>query len=257
MSKIYSILNFKGGTGKSSLTENLADALRRKEKKVLVIDGDRQTNASTTLLQGHRTPTLTEVFQGQATLQEAMFEAKPGLWVVPSSGKLDEASTYITIHRNAYYTVRRQLAQLEGFDFVLIDHAGAYTPAMEALLLASDAMLIPCELEPYAVGGLFNMFQKLQETLIDHTLQNSGIIPYNVDLRYGMTRQYLKELNDEFNGLVAAPIRTDAAVRNAQSMQMTVFEYEEEYKENSRAADDFRGLADDLIEAQEGSIVIG
>lgn len=253
--RVYSILNFKGGTGKSSLTENLSDALRRKGQRVLVIDGDRQTNSSTTLLRGHRQPSLSEVFQGQATLEEAMFEAKPGLWVVPSSGKLDEASTYIVIHRNAYYTVRRQLASISTFDFVFIDHAGAYTPAMEALLLASDAMLIPCELEPYAVGGLFNMFQKLQDTLVDHALENSGIIPYNVDLRYGMTRQYLKELTDEFGDLVTAPVRTDAAVRNAQSLQMTVFEYEEEYKENSRAGEDFRGLADDLIEAVERSVV--
>jgi chromosome partitioning protein len=245
---IYSILNFKGGTGKSSLTENLSDALRRKGKRVMVIDADRQTNASTTLLKGHRTPTLTQVFTGHATLQDAMVEAKPGLFVVPAGDDLDEASTYIVTHRPAYYVVRRALSKMPDFDFVLIDHAGAYTPVMESLLLASQAMLIPCELEPYAVGGLFNMFKKLEATLTDHELRNGGIIPYNVDLRYGMTRQYLNELRTEFGDLITATVRTDAIVRNAQSLQMTVFEYEEEYGEKSRAGEDFRTLADDLIE---------
>jgi chromosome partitioning protein len=250
---IYSVLNFKGGTGKSSVAENLPDAIRRKGRRVLVIDGDRQTNASTTLLGGQiEGPTLTEVLTGAATLRDAMREAKTDLFVVPASPALDEASTYIVTHRAAYYTIRRQLRDLAGFDFVFIDHAGAYTPVMEALLLASDALLIPCELEPYAVSGLFGMFQKLQETLIDHELQNAGIIPYNVDLRYGMTRQYLTELQKEFGeALITAPVRTDSLVKNAQSVHMTVLEYEQTYNVKSRAAEDFRDLADDLIEGMQ------
>ena len=248
---IFSILNFKGGTGKSSTTENLADALRRAGKRVCVIDGDRQRNASTTLLKGQAEPTLAEVFTGKCTLKDAMVEAKPSLYVVPGSTDLNDTATYIVQHRTAYYTVQRQLAAIRAeFDihYVIIDHAGAYTAVMEALLLASEAMLIPCLLEPYAVAGLFDMFNKLQTTLTDHTLANSGIIPFAVDLRYDMTRQYLKELKTEFGDLITAPIRTDALAKKAQSLQMTIFEYEEEYKEKSRAADDYRELAEDIIE---------
>src|SRR5450755_2047266 len=106
---VYSMLNFKGGTGKSSVTENLADALRRKGKKVGVLDGDRQRNASTTLLRGQGEKTLAEVITGQVTLQEAMIEAKPGLFVVPGSSDLNETASYIVMHRAAYYTIRRQL----------------------------------------------------------------------------------------------------------------------------------------------------
>jgi chromosome partitioning protein len=251
---IYSILNFKGGTGKSTTTENLADALRRKQKRVLVIDGDRQRNASTTLLRGQSSPTLAEVFTGTCTLREAMIEAKSGLFVVPGSTDLNETATYIVMHRAAYYTIQRQLAAMtKDFDYVLIDQAGAYTAVMEALLLASQAMLIPCLLEPYAVAGLFDMFTKLQNTLTDHSLINGGIIPFAVDLRYDMTRQYLKELREEFAELVTAPIRTDALAKKAQSLQMTIFEYEEEYKERSRAADDYRELAQDIIEESQAA----
>ncbi len=191
---VYSILNFKGGTGKSSLTENLGHALAHAGKQVLAIDADRQGNSGLTLLGERTTPTLTQVLKGEVQLQAAIKQAKENLFVVPSDGDLDTASAYVISHRAAYYTLRRAFQQLQGFDFVFIDHAGAYTPVMEAGLLASDAMLIPCELENYSVQGLFGMFAKLQETLVDHELVNRGIIPYNVDLRYAMARQYLKEL---------------------------------------------------------------
>ncbi len=244
-----SILNFKGGTGKSSLAENLSHALALQGQRVLVIDADRQGNASTTLLAGRTTPTLTDVLKGEVPLEQAIKQARENLFVVPSDSNLDEASSFILLHRKAYNTLKNALPLLvSNFDYVFIDHAGAYTPVMEAALLASEEMLIPCELEGYAVQGLFNMFAKLQDTLSDHEIHNSGIIPYNVDLRYSMARQYLKELRETFGDLLTAPIRTDSTVPRAQSLQLTVFEYETQYGVKSRAAGDFRALAEDIIE---------
>lgn len=244
--RAISILNFKGGTGKSSLAENLSHALALRGQRVLVIDADRQGNASTTLLRGQASPTLTAILMKQVPLQEAIHQARENLFVVAADTDLDQASRHIVAAdpRRGYYTLRDALRTLTDIDYVLIDHAGAYTPVMEAGLLASDEMLIPCELESYAVQGLFSMFAKLQDTLSDHAIRNSGIIPYNVDLRYSMAKQYLQELRQEFNGLITAPIRTDATVPRAQSMQQTVFEYDPK----SKVAEDFRTLAADLLE---------
>jgi chromosome partitioning protein len=245
MTRVISLLNFKGGTGKSSLAENLSHALALTGHRVLVIDADRQSNASTTLLAGQMTPTLTDVLMKHVRLQEAIFQARENLFVVPADTNLDQASRHIVAAdpRRGYYTLRDALAQLTDFEYVLIDHAGAYTPVMEAALLASGEMLIPCELESYAVQGLFSMFEKLQDALSDHEITNSGIVPYNVDLRYSMARQYLRELRETFNGLVTAPVRTDATVPRAQSVRQTVFEYDAK----SKVAEDFKTLAEDLI----------
>lgn len=250
-----SILNFKGGTGKSSLTENLADALALKGQSVLVIDADRQGNAGTTLLGGRATsPTLTQVLRNDATLESAIRQGRrEKLSVLPSDQDLDTASSYIVGRRSAYYTLRNAVQYLD-YDFILFDHAGAYTPVMETALLASQEMIIPCELEAYAVQGLFGMFSKLKTELTDHQIRNSGIIPYNVDMRYSMTRQYLQELRKTFGDLVMAPIRTDATVPLAQSVQMTVLEYEIDEKIKSRAAEDFRSLAEDIIEQHQEEI---
>ena len=247
-----SILNFKGGTGKSSLTENLGHAVARLGHKVLLVDGDRQSNTTITLLGKRLTPSLRDVMTEEATIQDAIKEARPNLFIIPSDTDLDRVATWIKDNHFGYDVIREAVEGLDDFYLVLIDHAGAFTPVMEALLLASSEILIPCELEPYSVNGIFDMQAKLEKQLRKHKLKNAGIIPYNVDLRYSMARQYLKELRSAFGDLVTAPVRTDSVVSKAQSVGMTVFEYQETYDVKSRAAEDFKALAEDLIEeAQE------
>jgi chromosome partitioning protein len=245
-----SILNFKGGTGKSSLVENLAYALALRGRRVLMIDCDRQHNSSTTLLaSAPEPPTLTQVLKKEAQITDAIRPARERLDVIAADTDLDTASSYLLIHHQAFNVLRKATLQLD-YDYIFYDHAGAYTPVMEAALLASDEMLIPCELEAYAVQGLFDMFEKLRETLEDHEIKNSGIIPYAIDQRFGITKQYLEELEQEFNGLLLPPIRTDSSITLAQSHQETIFEYEARERIRSRAADDFRALAE-RIDTQE------
>jgi chromosome partitioning protein len=157
----------------------------------------------------------------RATLRDAIRQAREHLYVVPADTNLDQASRHIVAAdpRREYYTLRDALAQLTDFEYVFIDHAGAYPPVMEAALLALSEMLIPCELASYAVQGLFSMFEKLQAALSDHEIRNAGIIPCNVDLRYAMARQYVRELREIFGDLVTAPIRTDATVPRAQAVR--------------------------------------
>jgi chromosome partitioning protein len=68
-----SILNFKGGTGKTSVAENLGHALARSGSTVFVIDGDRQSNTTTTLLGKRVHPSLTDVLTGKVELTEAIY----------------------------------------------------------------------------------------------------------------------------------------------------------------------------------------
>lgn len=246
--RTISILNFKGGTGKSSTAQNLGHALARSGYHVLVVDGDRQSNTTITLL-GQR-PTshgLADVITGKVSLADAIYETgRAGLYVVPSDGDLDHVAIHLKEHHRAYYTMRKSLEALQGqLDFVLFDQAGAFNPVMDALLIASTEMLIPCECEPYAVQGLFDMFAKLSREL-EGELANAGIIPYNTDMSRKMTGNYMQEMLNQFGELVLDPVRTDTAVPYAQSNQQTIFEYAETQRIKSRAAEDFARLAHDL-----------
>jgi chromosome partitioning protein len=246
--RTISILNFKGGTGKSSVAQNLGHALARNGYQVLVVDGDRQSNTTITLLKQRPVGNgLADVMTGKCNLADAIYETgRPGLYVVPSDGDLDHVAVHLKEHHRAYYTMQRGLEALQGqLDFVLFDQAGAFNPVMDALLIASQEMLIPCECEPYAVQGLFDMFAKLSREL-EIELTNAGIIPYNTDMSRKMTGAYMQELLNQFEKHVLDPVRTDTAVPYAQSRQQTIFEYAESLKLRSRAAEDFTRLAGDL-----------
>lgn len=239
--RCISIINFKGGVGKSSLAMNLAHLLTLRGYQVLLIDCDLQANSSS-LLATSEPPTLTHFLQGQAQLSAVVRPAREGLYVIPSDRDLNIAAAYIHARRSAYYTLRDAVWQVHGCDFVLFDHASGYTPVTEAALLASREILIPCELEPFAVQGLFNMFQKLEQTMSDHRLTTTGIIPWKVDRRYLMTIKYLSDLKKAFGQLVAPLVRSDATIPRAQSIAQTIFEY----NPKCRAAQDIAELAEFL-----------
>ena len=243
--RCISIINFKGGVGKSSLAMNLAHLLTLQGSQVLLVDCDLQANSSS-LLAASNPPTLTHFLQGQAQLSAVVRPARKGLYVIPADRDLTLAAAHIHARRSAYYVLRDAVWQVRGCDFVLFDHAPGYTPVTEAALLASKELLIPCELEPFAVQGLFHMFSKLDQTLSDHRLTTAGIVPWKVDRRYLMTLKYLSDLKKAFGPLIAPPVRSDSTIPRAQSVAQTIFEY----NPRSRAARDLADLATFLQDQQ-------
>ena len=196
--RCISIINFKGGVGKSSLAMNLAHLLTLQGSQVLLVDCDLQANSSS-LLASCDPPTLTHFLQGQVPLGAVVRPARKGLYVIPADRDLTLAAAHIHGRRSAYYALRDAVWQVRGCNFVLFDHAPGYTPVTEAALLASKELLIPCELEPFAMQGLFHMFHKLDQTLSDHRLTTAGIVPWKVDRRYLMTLKYLSDLKKAFD----------------------------------------------------------
>jgi MinD-like ATPase involved in chromosome partitioning or flagellar assembly len=107
---------------KSSAAQNLGHALARAGATVFVVDGDRQSNTTTTLLGKRVSPSLEDVLTGKVALTEAIYEARPNLYVIPSEGDLDHVATYLKDHHRAYETMRRSLMDLDGqVDFVFFD----------------------------------------------------------------------------------------------------------------------------------------
>lgn len=238
-----SIINFKGGVGKSTLAINLGDELAKRGVSVLIIDCDLQGNAST-MLPITKEPTLTHVLKGQAPLSRAIQQARDNLYVVPADTNLNKAANYIIGEgRRGYYILRDEVRKLEGIDIVFFDHSPNYTAVTESALLASNQMLIPCELAPFAVEGLLQMFTKLEETLIDHSLDLVGIVPFKLNRSKSMHTAYLQDLQETFKGKIFPPVRTDTMIEHAQSKHIPVREHDP----GSKAAEDFRILADLLL----------
>lgn len=238
-----SIFNMKGGLGKSTIAAYLAHAFALLGYPTLLIECDMQKNASS-ILPEPPTHTLTDVLTERVPLKQAIYQARDNFFIVPADRKLNTAANHIVSQgRKAYKLLTKSTQELTEYDFILYDHSPSYSAVTETALLASEELLIPCELEPYSVEGLIEMFNKLQEDLDDHELDIAGIIPTHVDLRYAMTHQYLQQLKDTFKDKITPIIRTDADVPKAQSFKQTIFEH----NPHSKAAQDIKELAVYLI----------
>jgi chromosome partitioning protein len=246
--RTISILNFKGGTGKTSLATNLGHALALKGSKVLLVDCDLQRNASS-IITDLDPPTFTQVLRSEAAFTDAIRSARENLDVLPADNNLNEAAQHISASgAGGYKIVEKAVRRLSGYDYVLFDHSPSYSPVTETVLLGSSEMLIPCELAPYAVTGLLDMINKLTAIFDrnDHEVTITGIVPFKLDQRYTMTERYLASLKKRFEALVIHPVRTDATISRAQSLGQTVFEYDPK----SKAAEDFTEIAAFVMQAE-------
>ena len=241
-----SILNYKGGVGKTSLAINLGDELARRGANVLLVDCDRQRNASSII--PHEisvTNTLLEVLTGQARLYDAMYEARPGLYIVPAHSDLNLAARHLTVNGNprTLKGLKYGVEALDGIDYVLYDHAPSYSPITDAVLLASDEILIPVELEAFSVNGLVDMITALTEQTLpdlEHSVTITGILPSNLDFTKSMTNMYLTSLKAKFKERVLPGIRTDAQLSKSQSVHKTLYEY----NPHAKAYEDYKAIAD-------------
>lgn len=251
--KTISILNFKGGIGKTTIAINLSHALSRHGKRVLLIDGEGQRNSTSILADYSRETnyphTLLQVLRGEM-LSQAIRQARTNLYIVPGHSDIDKAATHLA--EGGQRTLKRLqtgVRSLTGYDYVFIDHSPSYSKITNALLVASDYMLIPVQLEPFSVEGLLTMINKLAQELaeIEQEVETLGIVPNELDFTHAMTKAYLGDIQEYFAEQVTPYIRTDTAISKAQEKHLTVFEYDP----RSKGSRDFEALAQFIL-AKEG-----
>ena len=149
--KIFSIVNQKGGVGKTTTAVNLAAALAMLEKKVLLIDADPQGNASTGfgISLSQRQKTIYEILIGECHIDQALVPTKiPNLKIITSTVDLSACEIELVNVEKREYLLRRALKKLiHDFDYILIDCPPSLGILTINSLVASDSVLIPMQCE--------------------------------------------------------------------------------------------------------------
>ena len=163
--KIISILNHKGGVGKTTFAGSIAQALALTGRRVLAIDNDSQHNLSSLLNVGVRQPGILDVYNAAADAAPKLFLSAivktglPNLHMVTSCGDLSNEAV-----RDAYHLKNAiDACGLERYyDFALIDNAPGLDRLQAAAVNACHEIFVPTELRQFAIDGLVEMERTLK-----------------------------------------------------------------------------------------------
>jgi len=245
------VVNFKGGTGKTTTVISLGAGLAMRGQRVLLVDVDTQGGVALALGLSHA-HSITDVLTGQVPVQQALVHARQNLDVLPSDNTLLSAQRHIARYVNWQSILRDLLQPLEAaYDFLLIDCAASLTLLnINALSYASE-LFVPTQIEYLSLIGLNQVLENVARVRFPNRprrevadLGISLIIPTMYDVRKKQSRRLLAELRSTYGQHVAHPIRTNVRLSEAPAFQKTIFEYDP----SSSGAFDYNRLIDLVLQ---------
>ncbi|MEA1925675.1 MAG: ParA family protein [Patescibacteria group bacterium] len=250
MAKIISLVNQKGGVGKTTTAINIATYLAAQGKKVLLVDLDPQSNASSGL--GIDVRNLEKNLYHALVLNEhpkniILKMNVLGHDIIPSSQDLAGAAIELTNVENREYQLYNVLRRVrEDYDHIIVDSPPSLGLLTVNGLVASDEVIIPVQTEYFALEGLgqlLNTIDLVQENL-QPKLQMGGILMTMYDRRNRLARQVVKEVREHFRDKVFnAIIPRTVRLAEAPSFGKAIM-YFDRFNKGARA---YKQLAEEII----------
>jgi chromosome partitioning protein len=212
--RILTLANQKGGVGKTTTAINLATALAAIGERVLIIDLDPQGNASTGLgvmRAGRDVSSYDLLVSGAAIAEAAVVTGVPNVSIVPSTLDLLGVELTIAQHADRAFRLRDSLRRLDALiiegkkvSYVLIDCPPSLNLLTINALVAADAVLVPMQCEFFALEGLSQLLQTIEQirSTLNPRLSIQGVVMTMFDRRNNLSEQVLQDVRSEMGDLV-------------------------------------------------------
>ena len=206
MSEVITIANQKGGVGKTTTAVNLAAALAQNGKKVLLIDADPQTNATTSLgfNRNDYEYNIYHVLIDIKKMSDVILKSKfKNLDLVPANIGLVgvEKEFYDPKKENRELLLKKAIKPIKkNYDYILIDSPPALGPITINSLGAADSVIIPIQCEYFALEGLAQLLNtiNLLKKSINPKLTIKGFLPTMFSSQNNLSKQVLEDLSHHF-----------------------------------------------------------
>ena len=253
---IISVINSKGGVGKSTITQNLAHALANRGKRILVVDQDPQSNTSSVLQPPPGANTLYNFYRGDVPITSCIYPTPyDNLDIIPNCNKTDtlEVSLYADLQKS-YFLLRDHLREYanSSYDVILIDNCPNLGLFVLMALICSDSAIIPIESgSRYSIEGFINAFEAIEAATaaVNHELRFLRAVINKVDLRASVHKTSIEFLRRTFGEkLFETTIPSNTDIQKAEAEQLTVIRF----NPHCNGARRFKALADELLEVING-----
>ena len=255
MCKVISVVNQKGGVGKTTTTVNVGIGLAREGKKVLLIDADPQGSLTASL--GYEEPddlriTLATIMmdvinEEEISLEDGILHHQENVDLLPANIELSALEVTMGNVMSREMIMKEYIDAIRcRYDYILIDCPPSLSLLTLNALTASDRLIIPVQAQFLAMRGMAKLMQvvhKVQQRL-NSDLSIAGVLITQYDGRKNLNKSVSELVQETFQGKVfSTHIRNAITLAEAPTQGQDIFHY----APKSAGAEDYEKVCNELL----------